>query len=65
VLREDGEHALGSVALVQEDGQADLGRELQLRLEPALLDIARREVAIEIEPTLTDGDDLRLFGQRS
>ena len=45
-------------ALVEEHRHLQLRRELELRLEAAQLGVARREVAIEVEPALADGDDL-------
>jgi hypothetical protein len=53
------------VTLVQEQGFADFGRELELRREGVALRIARRVVAEEIEPALAHGDELRSCEQRA
>jgi hypothetical protein len=64
-IRENCHEALVSVALVQEDGFADLGCELQLRRESSLLCVARREIAKEVETAFADCHDSRLVVQRA
>src|SRR5690554_1097431 len=54
---EQRDEALVRVALMQENGLPGRDRELELRDERVLLPVARREVAVEIESALADGDD--------
>src|SRR5690606_24776855 len=63
VLRQDRSEPLVRVALVQEDRQAALGGELELRYERALLRVGRGEVAKEVEAALADRDDPRLLNE--
>ena len=61
--RDDGEEPLVRIALVKKHGHSQPRRELEVGLERPFLIRARREVAIEVEPGLSDGDDLGLRGQ--
>ena len=61
--RDDGEEALVGVALVEKDGHAEPRREIEMGLERAFLVGPRREVAVEIEAGLPDGDDFGLRGK--
>ena len=51
------------VALVEKHGHPDSRRQLQVGFQRPLLVGARREVAVEVEPGLPDGDDLGLRRQ--
>lgn len=53
------------VALVQKERQAELRRERDLRLEPAVLHGPGREVAVVVEPALADGDHLGARRERA
>ena len=61
--REDRGEARVRRPLVQEHRLAQCRRQLQLRLEDALLDRPRRKVAVEIEAAFSDGDAARITRQ--
>ena len=50
-------------ATVQEHRQRQLGRQGQLGIKGIFLLLWRREIAVEIESTLTDGDNPIVFSQ--
>ena len=63
---EPGEHGGGvgvRVACMDDDGLAELGRELELRLEEAALPVARRAVAEVIEARLPHCDHSIVLGE--
>ena len=57
---ERGERVVIGGARVDDDGLVELARELELRGEDTALRVARRVVAIPVEPGFSDGDRLRM-----
>ncbi len=51
---------VAGLAHMHDQRQPHASRQLDLRAEGVPLGLPRREVAIEVEPALADGDDLRL-----
>ena len=49
---------------MHDERQADEARQLDLRAEGATLRVPRREVAVEVEAALADGDDAWTRGER-
>jgi hypothetical protein len=63
-LAEHGDEIGVRVPLMEENRQPDLGGKRKLRGKRRFLAIARREVAVVIEPALADRDGVRAFEQR-
>ncbi len=66
--RKDAQRVVFGFARVDDDGQREVARQLQLRAKDRLLDVPRREVVVIVQPNLADragrGDEFDPAGRQ-